>query len=127
MEIENKGFRVTGICEAVPDIEVFESGEVIICVMTDLGEEHDSKRLSMEDFADLHSAINATYARIHGLSSGARRPGPVLTEEMVYEIRKRLAAGELGRALARDFGVSEASISNIRRRKTWPHLPRIKP
>ncbi len=53
---------------------------------------------------------------------GSAHPFARLTEDAVLEIRRRLAAGEYGRDLAREFAVGEMTISDIRRRKTWAHL-----
>lgn len=49
------------------------------------------------------------------------RPWKTLTVEQVRDIRRRLAAGEKGRVLAREYGVSEACISAIEtgRRYSW--------
>lgn len=46
----------------------------------------------------------------------SRRP---LTEEKVKEIRKSLKAGVRGKLLAATYGVSCATISQIKRERTW--------
>jgi hypothetical protein len=45
-----------------------------------------------------------------------------LTEEQVVEIRKRRASGETGDALAAEYGVHKATLSDITRGKTWKHV-----
>ena len=45
-----------------------------------------------------------------------------LTEEVVREIRKRLAMGETGTRIAADYGVSNTVISQIKHRQTWKHV-----
>lgn len=45
-----------------------------------------------------------------------------LTGDNVREIRARLAAGEQGRALAKEFGVGETNISAIKHRRTFAWL-----
>jgi transposase len=45
-----------------------------------------------------------------------------LTEEKVFEIRKRLAQGVTCVALASEFGVSFQAISLIKQRSTWAHI-----
>ena len=45
-----------------------------------------------------------------------------LTAEEVMEIRTRRANGERGVDLAREFGMSPDTISDIVRRRTWKHL-----
>lgn len=54
---------------------------------------------------------------------GSRHPLAKLTEESVAEIRHRRAAGETGRALAREFGVAESRISTLVRHpeRHWSH------
>lgn len=42
-----------------------------------------------------------------------------LTSQQVDDIRRRLDAGETGRALAAEFGVGEAQISRIKTGKRW--------
>lgn len=46
-----------------------------------------------------------------------------LTVEQVIRIRRFRAGGVPLKALARQFGVSLDTISDIARRKTWRHLP----
>lgn len=45
-----------------------------------------------------------------------------LTEEQVREIRRRAAAGETRRAIARSLGVSRWCITLIVNRRTWKHV-----
>jgi DNA-binding transcriptional regulator YiaG len=52
--------------------------------------------------------------------SGRRRTK--LTAAQVAEIRDRLGRGERGRDLARTFGVSDATVSEIKHGKYWRHL-----
>lgn len=55
-------------------------------------------------------------------SRGSRHHSTELTEEQVSEIRARRSAGERGRVLAAEFGLSEASVSDIHHRRTWGHV-----
>jgi hypothetical protein len=45
-----------------------------------------------------------------------------LTEAAVVEIRRRLAAGEVQRVIAEDFGISNQEVSNIKTGISWKHL-----
>jgi len=45
-----------------------------------------------------------------------------LTEEEVKEIHRRRDAGEMGKSLAEEFGVSEPTIYEIGNENTWTHL-----
>lgn len=54
-----------------------------------------------------------------GDQSGQKNPNSKLTWEIVQEIRIRLAHGNSGRSLAKIFGVSDATISEIKTGKIW--------
>jgi DNA-binding XRE family transcriptional regulator len=54
---------------------------------------------------------------------GARNSQVKLTEEQVQEVRRR--EGENQYTLADEFGVSQATISNIYRGRVWTHLPSV--
>lgn len=45
-----------------------------------------------------------------------------LTEKDVLDIRRRLAEGEKGSDLAREYKIWKTSISCIKHRKTWKHI-----
>lgn len=53
---------------------------------------------------------------------GSDNPAAKLNEEKVYQIRRRLEAGEQCAALGREFGVSEVAIGLIKRRQKWQHV-----
>jgi hypothetical protein len=55
-------------------------------------------------------------------NSRRRRNNAVLTDDIVAEIKRRLASGEQGKALAAEYGVHKATISDIKQRKTWQHV-----
>ena len=66
--------------------------------------------------------------RVHGTALlGERHHQAKLTENDVYAIRARLDSGERGSVLAREYGLSQTTISHIRKRHTWAHLPEVKP
>lgn len=50
--------------------------------------------------------------------------GATLTEVQVREVLVRLSQGEKDGSVAVDYGVTRVTISNIRRGKTWSHVPR---
>jgi len=56
------------------------------------------------------------------LPIGIRNASAVLTDEIVRECRTRAAAGETCRALAREFGVSDATIAEAVTGTAWPHI-----
>lgn len=53
---------------------------------------------------------------------GERNSGAKLTEEDVLTIRRRVAAGEVQRALAREYRVCKDTINVIVKRHTWRYL-----
>ena len=54
---------------------------------------------------------------------GERHPNAKISDEQALEVRRRVAAGELQKPLATEFGVSKKSISRCVRRETYAHLP----
>lgn len=54
---------------------------------------------------------------------GSEKVEAKLTEADVQEIRRRVRAGEMQRLIAADFGVSQGTISDIKRGRSWRHLP----
>lgn len=60
---------------------------------------------------------------IHGGGvSGSRHQSAKLTETIVAQARERHAAGESGRKLAREFGVTSAVMSEALRGASWKHV-----
>lgn len=59
----------------------------------------------------------------HGRSTrGAKNKQVRLTNEQVRDIRRRRANGERGKELASEYGVTEATICDIHKRRTWEWL-----
>lgn len=54
--------------------------------------------------------------------SGSANHKAKLTEDQVAQIKRRLGAGERGRILAAEFGVSETIVSQIKSGKRWRHI-----
>lgn len=50
------------------------------------------------------------------------RSRQILIIEQVLDIRNRAINGALNKVLAREFGVSETTISDIKRRRSWKHV-----
>jgi hypothetical protein len=55
------------------------------------------------------------HMRLHPPERGARSPYAKLTQGQADEIRRRIAAGEIQTRLAREFGVSPATVTAIKR------------
>lgn len=56
---------------------------------------------------------------------GVLHPMVKLTEAQVVEIRRRVAAGEVQRRLADEFGLSPSGICRIVKARTWSHLEEV--
>lgn len=54
---------------------------------------------------------------------GEAHPAAKLSDGDVVEIRRRWAAGETQAVIGRDFGATQAHVSQIVTMKTWRHLP----
>lgn len=65
---------------------------------------------------------DATKEKIRASNCGSKCYLAKLNEEQVMEIKKRLAVGEKGAALAREFNVNKVQISSIKLGKTWRHV-----
>ena len=50
---------------------------------------------------------------------GERHPNAKLTDEKAREIKRRAEAGEIGAALAREFGIDPGTVSRIVSGKRW--------
>lgn len=68
-------------------------------------------------------AENAADTVSHGRTTrGSRNTQAKLTEAQARDIKMRLQAGEMGRALADEFGVTEQTICDIRKGRQWAWL-----
>lgn len=56
------------------------------------------------------------------IQSGSHNNNAQLTETDVVKIKKMIAAGMTNRAIARDFPVSDAMVSRIRKGRSWAHV-----
>lgn len=63
-----------------------------------------------------------TRAKMSARQKGSGNPAAKLDEGKVRDIKRRLAAGEGGSAIARAFGVSPAIITNIKKGDRWAHV-----
>lgn len=75
---------------------------------------------------------NMDHAMVNGLKpkgytnrnplKGERAPGAKLRDADIAEIRAKLARKERGAAIAKEFGVSDMTISMIKTGKSWSHV-----
>lgn len=70
-----------------------------------------------------HLRFGSRHDNMRDCSARERHGAMKLTTAQVLEVRRRRAAGELLVPLAREYGVTKESISQITRRITWKHLP----
>jgi len=79
----------------------------------------------------MRGGLHANRLHPERMARGERSGLTTLTESQVREIRHRACPATTGAnshpnchsALAREFGVSAATITNIVKRKTWKHVP----
>lgn len=72
-------------------------------------------------FAHLYGTPgHPTIAEMKAEAGRRRRNGAKINQAVADQIRSRLANGETGRALAREFGIHFATVSDIKLRKIWP-------
>lgn len=93
----------------------------------DLSEKYSVPLPSLSDYTTgtswrwLHGQNGCpTYEEIRAAQN--RKPGAKVTAETAAEIRSRLASGELGKDLAREYGIHKATISDIKLRKIWAEI-----
>lgn len=66
---------------------------------------------------------NASDRIAHGTDCrGDKHPQRILTEHIVREVRRRVAAGESQASLAREFGVHRHTIGSAVHGKSWKHI-----
>jgi hypothetical protein len=58
-------------------------------------------------------------------TKGTKHPASKLTDELVYELRRRYDAGESRQQLAKAFGISPSHVVKIGKRRGWKHLPEV--
>ncbi|WP_316228337.1 MULTISPECIES: HNH endonuclease [unclassified Bradyrhizobium] len=69
-------------------------------------------------------AVNEADKIAHGtLNAGERNGQAQLTEAIVIEARRRVAAGEQIKQIAAEFGVHRGTMRDAVRGKKWRHLP----
>lgn len=83
----------------------------------------DRKDNRIENLAYGTAQENAEDTVRHGRTNrGEKCPASKLTEEQVVEIKRRLAAGEKQKNLAKEFGVHNVTINGIAHGRTWAHV-----
>jgi hypothetical protein len=90
---------------------------------------HLIRGTSADNSRDMVSRARSARGARHGsqlhpdtVMRGTGNAAHKLTDDEVQEIRARYANGELQIPLAKEFGVTQVTVSLITRRKTWTHL-----
>lgn len=97
----------------LPEFDLLHSCDNPICC----NPRHLSPGMHIHNMADM-----ARKGRTRPLR-GEAKPGAKLNTEKVLIARRRLAAGEACTSIARSFGVSSYTIFDIKRGKSWKHVP----
>lgn len=91
---------------------------------SDLAAEHGFTQQALQKLVNgaswKHVAIIEKRAR-QG-PKGARHGLAKLDDAKVLEVKRRLASGEIGEAIAKDLGVSGSAITCIKTGRTWTHV-----
>lgn len=98
--------------------EVCHHCDTPLCVRRDhlfLGTHGDNMR-------DASQKKRLSTAGMPPLKRGSDNGNAILSAEQVCMVRQRIANGEVQRRLATEFGVSNATISAIHKRRLWGHL-----
>lgn len=82
---------------------------------------------TLSEIAKIYGCTAASiWARMERLGIARRSTGPIghgkLNETKVKSIRKRLAAGETGGAIAKDMGVSRQAVNLVKKGQIWGHV-----
>lgn len=97
-----------------PENNLLENLEYV----TRLGNARHAVKLGLYRSGDRNSS------RLHQerMCRGKDHPCSKFTEQDVLKIRERLANGERGYPIAREFGVDRGAIYAIKNRRTWTHI-----
>lgn len=83
------------------------------------GGRHDSRLVNLTQGTPAENGADAV--RDGTTRRGARNPFGKLTDEIVADIRRQVAAGAMHREVAQQYGVTQPNISAIVNGKTWRH------
>lgn len=99
-----------------------DPGEMLVCHRCDNRPCCNPGHLFLGTVADNSADMVAKGRWRGGDHRGARNPGAMLDDERVRAIWSLILAGKTNVAIAEQFGVHHATISAIRRGKTWAHI-----
>ena len=89
------------------------------------GRRDDNRATNLEWVTHSGNAVHAYRVglRLPSPQLGEKCPLAKLTADKVLAIRRRVAAGETQRAIAREYGLSFNHVNRIVGRQAWAHLP----
>jgi hypothetical protein len=88
-----------------------------------LGTQQDNRRDATEKGRAASGEQHGSATHPERVLRGEQHPNAKLTAQQVSEMRKLRASGTLLKDLAAQFGIKEAQVSAIVRRKVWRHVP----
>ncbi len=93
------------------------------CVNHKNGSKGDNRLENLEWCSRSENHIHAFKMGLQSPCRGERSGRAKVNSDIVREIRRRYAAGELSPGLAREFGVNKGSIMRIVHRHRWADVP----
>jgi hypothetical protein len=107
-------YGARGISVCARWLESFES------FLEDMGQRPPGKTIDRIDHNGNYEKANCRWATC--AEQNQNRRNNRLSADDVAEIRRRLAAGEMGKTIARDFGIAQSTVSVIANRNSWKNV-----
>jgi hypothetical protein len=84
------------------------------------GDKHNNHPANLEIVTKSENCQHATH--VLGMNRGENHGRALFAEDDIRDIRRRVAAGELRKDLAEEYGAHPTTITHIVKRRTWRHV-----
>lgn len=116
------GGRVVKAHRLAYELEIGEPGKLFVCHECDTPRCCNPRHLFLGTNADNIADMDRKGRRRSHSYRGEGHHQAKLSEKDILAIRERASAGETGKAIAADFGISGVHANRIIRRDVWKHL-----